>query len=210
MREMTRQAGEAFTLGLAVVVALGACRGEESTEPPIHLQRNMFTQDKGKPQRENPFFADSRTQRPPVEGTVPHGAPQPTDPRLTGLDPESGQPLKKIPVPVTAQFMARGQERFDIYCAPCHDRTGAGNGLVIQRAAGAIVKPPTYHQQRLREESVGYLYGVISNGKNTMPSYAHQIPVDDRWAIVAYLRALQRSQGAALSDVPSEERSKIQ
>lgn len=208
MRDMNRRVGALPLLGLGLAAGLAACRGEESTEPPIHLQRNMFTQDKGKPQRENEFFADKRTQRPPVEGTVPRGALDPNDPRVTGI--ADGSPVTKIPVPVTAQLMARGQERYDIYCAPCHDRTGGGNGIVVQRAGGSMVKPPSYHQQSLREQPVGYFYGVITNGVRTMPAYAHQIPVEDRWAIVAYLRALQRSQGASLADVPPEERSKLQ
>ena len=196
-----------ITAGLALLGVVG-CRGEKATEPPIHLQRNMFTQDKGKPQRENPFFADHRTQRPPVEGTVAVSAADPTSPVQTGRDAD-GALVKKSPVPVTMDLMRRGQERFNIYCAPCHSKSGGTPGIVVIRAAGSVVKPPPYWDERLRKEPDGHFFDVITNGKNSMPSYAHQIPVDDRWAIVAYVRALQRTHAATPDDVPPEQRSNL-
>lgn len=206
MRKRTLSAALACAL-----LGLSACRGGTATEPPVHIQRGMMTQDKGKPQRENPFFADHRTQRPPVEGTVGVAAPDPTDPVQTGREAEGEHKLlSRMPVPVTMPLLVRGRERYDIYCAPCHDKTGAGNGMVWQRAGGAMVRPPTYHAQNLRDQPDGHFFDVITNGIRTMPSYAHQVPVEDRWAIVAYIRALQRSTGATLADVPDTERSKLQ
>lgn len=198
--------GTKMVVGAALL--LGACRGAPSEDPPIHPQRNMFTQDKGKPQRENTFFPDGRVMRLPVEGTVPTTAPIDNDRYHKGQ--EGGQFVRDIPVAVTWELMRRGQERFNIYCAPCHDRTGSGNGIVVQRAAGAMVRPPSYVEERVRAMPAGELFHIITHGVRTMPSYSYQIPVEDRWAIVAYVRALQRSQYTVLADVPEEMRSKLQ
>ncbi len=187
---------------------LAGCRGGTSGEPPVHLQRNMFTQDKGRSQRENEFFEDRRTMRPEVEGTVPAHAPLGNDRFYQGKD-ENGQFVTEFPMAVTPELMTRGQQRFNIFCAPCHDRTGSGQGIVIQRAAGQIIRPPSYHEDRIRQLPVGQLFDTITHGVRTMPSYSYQVPIEDRWAIVAYVRALQRSQGATLADVPPELRSNL-
>ena len=104
------------------------------------------------------------------------------------------------------QLLKRGQERFNIYCAPCHGQTGDGQGIVVQRG---YLPPPSYHQDRLRKMPDGYIFDVITNGVRNMPSYRHQVPVADRWAIVSYLRALQRSQNATINDIPPEMRETV-
>jgi mono/diheme cytochrome c family protein len=115
--------------------------------------------------------------------------------------------LRELPMPVTHALLERGRERYDIYCSPCHDRTGSGSGMIVQRG---YKRPPSLHDVRLRDIPVGYLFQVIGNGFGVMPSYAAQISAPDRWAIVGYIRALQFSQAASLSDVPAEELQKLE
>ena len=203
-----------ITLTVSAILIAGTlmgCRGNPSEEPPYHLQRNMFTQDKGKPQRENTFFEDGRVMRPLEEGTVSASAPVVKTAYYTGKD-EQGRAVDKFPSEVTVdeKLLKRGQERFNIYCSPCHDRSGSGNGLVIQRAnklgAWAV---PAYFEQRLLDTPVGDIFSTITNGKNTMKSYAYQVPIADRWAIVAYVRALQRSQGLKVDQLTAEQRGQL-
>jgi mono/diheme cytochrome c family protein len=113
-----------------------------------------------------------------------------------------GKLVEELPLPLTRDLLARGRDRYDIYCSPCHDRAGYGAGMIVQRG---YKKPPSFHQDRLRDVPVGYLYQAITNGFGVMPSYAVQVREHDRWAIVAYLRALQLSQNARESDVPPEK-----
>ena len=117
-----------------------------------------------------------------------------------------GAPAATFPLPITADVMARGRERYDIYCAPCHDVAGTGRGSVVQRG---MLPPPTFHDDRLRAMPLGEFYGVITDGVRNMPGYAAQIPVNDRWAIAAYVRALQRSRNATLEDIPAAERANV-
>lgn len=206
---MGRSASLVCGLFLLAPLAAGGCRGGTSTEPPIlpiHV-RQMVTQDKARPQRQNNFFADKRAMRPEVEGTVAISAPIENDAFFKGMD--GGTFVTALPMKLTFELLQRGHERFDIYCSPCHDRTGSGNGIVVQRAAGSIVKPPSYHEDRIRAMPVGEIFNTITNGIRTMPSYAYQVPVEDRWAIVAYIRALQRSQRTTLADVPEDMRSNL-
>lgn len=198
----------------AALLALGfaACRGNTSDEPPVHWQRGMFTQDKGKAQRANLFFPDHRSMRPIEPGTVSTTAAIEPTPYLTGKD-DSGQFVSRWPAEVTVdqKLLSRGQERFNIYCAPCHDRTGAGNGIVIQhvKRTGALWTPKSYYDETVMKEPVGQLFDVITHGVRTMPAYAYQIPVSDRWAIVAYVRALQRSQNLNLAQLSPEQRNNL-
>lgn len=197
--------------GSLVILGLAGCRGNPSSEPPVHWQRNMFTQDKGKAQRENTFFEDHRAMRPLVEGTLSVNAPVEPGSYRTGKD-DSGAFVAKWPaeVRVSMDLLKRGQERFNIYCAPCHDRTGSGNGIVIQRAnKTSRWQPTSYFEDRILNMPVGQIFDTITNGVRTMPGYAYQVPVSDRWAIVAYVRALQRSQHAALADVPDSQRNNL-
>lgn len=192
-------------LSLAVLSSsLLACRGQTSKDTPIVGIRNMYDQPRYDIQEESAFFADHRTMRPLVEGVV--AVDQETDVRIAQgrLEDQSGYVLT-IPAEVVndpknggiEKMAARGKARYAIYCTPCHDGTGSGNGLVKKRAiasgATAFV-PPTFHQDRIRHMPDGQLFATITNGKNNMPPYAMQIPVNDRWAIVAYVRALQIAQ----------------
>ena len=164
----------------------------------------MHDQPKYIPLRESTFFADSRSARPLVEGTVARGHLR--DDELTYTGKVNGQDATVFPSPVDAAVMARGRERFDIYCSPCHGRTGQGDGMVVLRG---YRRPASFHQDRLRTAPVGHFFDVITNGFGAMPDYAAQIKVEDRWAIIAYIRALQVSEHATLADVPPPERDKI-
>jgi hypothetical protein len=190
------------TLGLLAVLAIPSalgCRGQTSTQPPIIPLRNMYDQDRYNAQAYSALFADHRTMRMPVQDTVP---------REREIDPQIGQGrladdsgyVLEIPKPVVDGFggmtslLDRGQDRFNIYCRPCHDGTGAGQGTVIQRS-GWQPPPPSFHQDRIRQMPDGQLFATITHGARIMPSYGPRIPVSDRWAIVGYVRALQLSQG---------------
>jgi len=168
-------------------------------------RQDMHDQPKYTPLRGSTFFADARSARSPVEGTVARGLLR--DDELLYSGKVNGVDAAVFPFRVDAQVMARGQERFNIYCAPCHSRTGEGDGMVVLRG---YRRPPSFHQDRLRETPVGHFFDVITNGFGAMPDYAAQIKAADRWAIVAYIRALQLSAHATLADVPSAERSRIQ
>ena len=167
-------------------------------------RQDMHDQPRFKPYAKSDFFADKRSARPLVDGTVARGHLREDAVLYTGK--AAGKPADAFPFPVTADVMARGRERFDIFCSPCHGRTGAGDGMIVQRG---YRKPPTFHQDRLRQAAPGYTYDVITNGFGAMPDYAQQIPVRDRWAIVAYITALQRSQHAAADRLPAEARAAL-
>ncbi len=186
---------------LASTLALVAgCRGQTGgKDPPIFGIRNMYDQPKYDVQEESSFFPDHRTMRPLVEGVIAreeHGdLVSVTGRRSDGSDWTPTLPAEVIQsFPTYEAIAARGHERYDIYCAPCHDMTGNGNGLVKQRAqaSGATAfAPPSLHQDRLRHIPDGQLFATISNGKNTMPPYGAQLSVNDRWTIVWYVRQLQ-------------------
>jgi len=164
-------------------------------------RQDMHDQPRFKPLAESDFYADLRSARPPVDGTVARGQLHEDTYLYTGKLGNS--PGDYMPFLVTQEVLARGRERFNIYCAPCHSRLGDGNGMVVQRGFRA---PPSYHTERLRKAPLGYFFDVMSNGFGAMPEYASQIPVTDRWDIVAYIKALQLSQGAAASDVPAGQK----
>jgi mono/diheme cytochrome c family protein len=168
-------------------------------------RQDMHDQPKYVPMRESAFFPDARSARPIVEGTVARGQLQEDTLLYTGK--VNGADTTVFPFRVDEAVMARGQERFDIFCAPCHGRTGQGDGMVVRRG---YRRPPSIHQDRLRDAPAGHFFDVITNGFGAMPEYASEIKVEDRWAIVAYVRALQLSGRATLADVPPSERDKIQ
>jgi hypothetical protein len=198
---MKRLPSYPLLLGLAVTAAiLGACRGQESDKPPVHLNPNMDSQPRVDPQSESKFYSDRRSMRQPVEGTIAQNALY-EGPYGTGKDSETRYTLE-IPMPITMELLKRGQDRFGIYCTPCHDRTGYGHGMVVR---GRPWKPTNFHDSYARTMSDGQMFDAITHGARTMPAYGPQIPVKDRWAIVAYVRALQFSQAAALGDVPPEQ-----
>lgn len=193
---------------LLAVLLLASCRGTEHEHTPIHLNLNMDYQERYDPQEANPFFADNRSMRPLVPGTVARGMLRENSEFYRGRTSD-GSYVAEMPVPLTRALLERGQARYDIFCTPCHGAAGDGDGLITAGGFG-YTPAPTYHNDRLREIEDGYLYDVIANGIRTMPAYGHQVPVADRWAIVAYIRALQRSQYADPGDVPPSIRAEIQ
>jgi cytochrome c553 len=179
----------------SVVVAcvlLAACRQDMHDAPRLD------------PLESSTFFADGRASRQLVANTVPRGHLREDEHLYTGK--VNGQPATEFPMPVTAAVMARGRERFEIFCAPCHGKSGEGNGMIVQRG---FRKPPSYHEQRLRDQPVGYYFDVMTNGFGAMQDYAAQVPVTDRWAIAAYIRAIQLSHNARVEDVPADRRGEL-
>jgi mono/diheme cytochrome c family protein len=139
-----------------------------------------------------------------VANTVARGQLREDEHLFTGK--VGGQLATEFPTPVTAETMARGQERFDVFCSPCHGRTGDGNGMIVQRG---FRRPPSYYEERLRNAPVGYLFEVMTNGFGAMQDYSAQVPVADRWAIAAYVRALQLSRSGTLNEVPADVREEL-
>lgn len=189
------------------MLGLAGCRGTQSDDAPIHLNLNMDFQERFDPQEANPFFADNRSMRPLVPGTVARGTLREDVAFYEGRT-QGGGFINQLPVPTTRALLERGRERFDIFCAPCHGQVGDGEGIITTGGFG-YTPAPTFHSDRLREMQEGYFYDVIANGIRTMPAYGHQVPPADRWAIVAYIRALQRSQYARPDDVPASIRADI-
>jgi mono/diheme cytochrome c family protein len=175
-------------LAVVTVLLLAGCR------------QDMHNQPRFKPLAESDFYSDLRSARPPVEGTVARGELRANSYFYSGMLPGSNTPGDYMPFPVTKQVLARGRERFDIYCAPCHSRLGDGNGIVPSR--GFARKPPSYHIERLRKAPLGYFFDVMTHGFGMMQDYASQISPEDRWAIAAYIRALQLSQNATAAEIP--------
>jgi mono/diheme cytochrome c family protein len=167
-------------------------------------RQDMHNQPKYRGLRPSGFFADGASARPRVEGTVARGTMQEDEAFFTGK--VSNVAVKELPFPVDALVLDRGEERFNIFCAPCHGRTGVGNGMVVQRG---YRQPPSFQTDRLRQADPGYLFDVITNGFGVMPDYKVQIAPRDRWAIVAYVRALQLSQHAATADIPGGDPTKV-
>ena len=161
-------------------------------------REDMQNQPKVLPLRESDFYADKRSERPLIEGTVAQGHLDADTYFYTGKVGNSDGDY--MPFPATAEVLARGQQRFNIYCSPCHGETGEGNGMIVQRG---YKRPPSYHSERLRKAPIGYFFDVMTNGFGAMPDYAEQVTPRDRWAIAAYIRALQLSQNANRSDVPA-------
>jgi mono/diheme cytochrome c family protein len=187
----TRDISRAVALAL-LVAGLAGCR------------QDMHNQPKFKGFRQNVFFADQRSARPLVEGVVARGHLDDDPAFYKGVG--SSGPLATNPLPIDSAVLARGQERFNIYCTPCHDRTGSGEGMIVQRG---YKQPPSFHEDRLRAMPDGYFFQVMTNGFGTMPTYRTQVSPRDRWAIVAYIRALQLSQHATLADVPDADRAAL-
>ena len=172
---------------------------------PIACRRDMQDQPKYKDLRGSAFFDDRRSARPVVPDTVARGFLHAGELFQTGK--RNGQPVAELPVPLTRELLDRGRQRYDIFCAPCHGLTGGGLGMVVQRG---FRQPPSFDIDRLREAPVGYIFDVETAGFGAMPDYAGQIPAADRWAIAAYVRALQLSQRTTLADVPSGARRTLE
>jgi len=168
-------------------------------------RQDMHDQPKYIPLRPSDFFADGRSARPIIEGTVARGHLNDDTAFYTGKGAD-GKVVNDFPMPVTKEMILRGQQRFNVFCTPCHDRTGNGNGVIVRRG---YRHPPTYHSDRLRQMPNGHFFDVITNGFGAMQDYAAQVPPADRWAIVSYIRALQLSQQASIDDVPAEARGQL-
>jgi hypothetical protein len=190
-------------MALRAVVVLGAI---VLLAVVVGCRQEMYDQPKYQPLEKSSFFSDSRSSRPVVEGTVARGMLD----AVAAPIPPGGAPSQlatTLPMPLTRELVFRGRERYDIFCSPCHDRTGAGEGMVVRRG---YRPPPSLHIDRLRDAPIGHFYDVMTRGLGAMPDYAQQIPPSDRWAIAAYVRALQLSQRAVVADVPREERLKLE
>jgi mono/diheme cytochrome c family protein len=164
-----------------------------------YLHQDMADQPKNRPLSPSDFFPDGRSERPPVENTVARGA-------LADDDLFAPKDSNAFPLPVNQELLERGEERYKIFCSPCHGLQGDGNGTIAMRG---MKRPPTYHQDRLRQAPNGYFYDNITNGFGAMYGYSAQIPPRDRWAIIAYLRALQLSRNAKVADLPTALRQKL-
>jgi mono/diheme cytochrome c family protein len=182
-----------------------------SPQPRIHIIPDMDNQPKFKTQSRNPMFADRRAMRPPVAGAVPRGAVLGEPAVTSGKLGESW--VEAIPIEIDRSLIERGRQRYDIYCSPCQGLAGFGDGMVARRAdellEGTWTPPTSFHSDLLRERPAGHLFNTITNGIRNMPAYGPQITVEDRWAIVAYVRALQRSQKATVDDVPDDIRAQL-
>jgi mono/diheme cytochrome c family protein len=204
-----------FTLAFVVVllVSVMGFRGSISTRPPIEVFPDMDHQAKYKPQATSKFFADGRADRPIPAGAVPFGRDSGlADPAFLRADDfryggkaADGSFARGFPkdLEITRAFVERGQNRFQIYCSPCHGQLGDGNG--ITKSYGMLTTP-SYHDDRIRNMPEGEIFNTITNGKNTMMPYADKLSPDDRWAVVAYVRALQRAAHGTINDVPTEQR----
>ena len=166
---------------------------------------DMQDQPKYRPQRPSDFFADGRSERQPVEGTIARGTLNEDTAFYEGKDAD-GNDITDFPLAIDKVVLHRGQQRFNVYCAPCHGRLGNGLGMIVRRG---FKQPPSYHIDRLREAPVGHFYDVITNGYGAMLNYASQVQPRDRWAIVAYIRALQYSEHANLSDLSAASQRRI-
>ena len=223
-----------FLLGI-VVVAMCGFRGERGQRTPWEIFPDMVRQQKVRAQAPLDFFADGRGPRVPIASTVPIGYEMPKSQTTTaGITSSAVPPGEEfshtqigfsvgtdyyntgkmganwgtgIPHPVNAELMQRGQQRFNITCSVCHGLTAAGNGIAKQYGLNTVA---TLQDERIRKMADGEIFNTITNGKNTMMSYGGNVPVADRWAIIAYVRALQRSQNAAAADVPTEELAKLE
>ncbi len=190
MRAPARMLG---SLPLAAALCTVGCRSD------------MVDQPKYKPLAQSDLFDNHQAARPLVSGTVAREQLRSDTPYFTGKS--GGQLVETVPVPVTRELLSRGQQRFNIYCAPCHGRDGYGQGMVVRRG---FKTPPSFHIDRLRNGPIGHFFDVETNGFGVMPSYASQIPVADRWAITAYVRALQLSQFAPVAMAPPAVRQKLE
>jgi mono/diheme cytochrome c family protein len=187
-----RPVGRALAvLALTSLVAVTGCaRGCTSSRPPIQVNPSMDDQPKVRPQTASAFFYDGASMRPPVPGTIPIGGLKEDTAFFTGLGAD-GQPVAAIPVKVDEALIERGRQRYTIYCQPCHDARGDGRGILFQRGN---VPTATFHQEKIQKYPDGLMFDVITNGRGLMPGYRWPIPPADRWAIIAYVRELQRTR----------------
>ena len=180
-------------LAFAALAGAAACR------------QDMHNGPRYEPLQESDIYPDKRASRPIVEGTVARGLLKDDDVFFTGM--QAGAPVDRIPMPLTDAVVARGRDRYDVYCSPCHGLAGDGDGMIVKRG---YRRPTSYHDPRLRNERAGYFFDVMTRGFGQMPDYAAQVSPKDRWAIVAYIRALQLSQHASVGDLSPEEKGRLE
>jgi len=179
---------------ILLLCVLNGCKRDDMAEQPRY-----------DPLEPSQFFADGKSSRELVPGTVPRNRDLPSQARYEAQ--ASGQEMTAFPIEIGLKELKRGQERFNIYCTPCHGYSGDGDGMIVQRG---LTRPPSFHAQRLRDASPGHFFNVITNGYGAMYSYAERVSVEDRWMITAYIRALQLSRNANVADLTAEDRSKLQ
>src|SRR6266404_768220 len=195
-----------FALCTVMVVAIAGKRGSISRRPPIELFPDMNRQPKLRPQVPNAFFADGRSSRPPIPGTIAREDRYEDLPVNTGRVTGTTNFVETIPVEVTAKLLARGQQRFNINCSPCHGAQGDGNGVVKKLGLATVA---SLHDKRIVELPDGEIFNTITYGKNTMGPYGANVTIDDRWAVIAYVRALQLSRLGSIDDVPESMRASL-
>ena len=200
---------------VVLVISIAGFRGRRSTQPPVEVFPDMNRQAKYKPQAESKFFADGRADRPLPAGVVPRGRTVTADPAFLRADDflyrgknPAGEFARGFPpqLVIDQRFMERGRERYTIYCAPCHG--GLGDGQGITKAYG-MVTTASYHDDRIRQMAEGEIFNTITNGKNTMAAYADKLSPADRWAVIAYVRALERARMGAVADVPADHKADL-
>lgn len=199
-------------LSLLPFALIARARTARTAEPRIHVFPDMDNQGRYKSQQVNRLFADTRAMRPPVEGTVARGQLQEDDHLYRGV--RSGEWAAGFPMKIDREVMERGRERYDIHCSPCHGLAGYGDGIVARRAdalqEGTWVQPSSLHTDLVRSRPSGHIFNTITNGIRNMPPYGFRVSVEDRWAVTAYVSALQLSQNAAIEDVPEKQRANVQ
>ena len=193
MKLKSRAVIQAGVISILCLVIMASCR------------QDMHDQPRVEPFEESDFFGDRRSARPALEGTIPRGHLRLDEHLYTGKI--NGELATTVPFPVTLDVLRRGQERYDIYCAPCHSKVGNGLGMIVQRG---MKQPESFHSQRLLEVEIGHFFDVTTNGFGNMYSYEERVEPRDRWAIAAYIRAMQLSQGANLSELPESDQRRIQ
>ena len=203
-----------FLLGVfllcVVIVSIAGFRGASTERPPIEIFPDMDRQAKLLPQEESRFYANQRASRKPVPGTVSRGETFKETPVNTGRVAGSTNFVEAIPVEVTSDLLQKGREQYGIYCAPCHGATGDGNGITTQYGMTVVADLHDYQTRRMVRRPAGDIFNTISNGKGLMGPYASKLSISNRWAVVAYVRALQRSRLATMADVPESERENIE
>lgn len=191
-------------LGFVVILSILGWRGRMSRKPPWEIIPDMKYQPKLRPQASAPFFPDHLSSRTNIAGTIPHGQAYADTPVHTGRRPGMTNFVETLPLPVTATLLAQGQQRYQTFCLPCHSPMGDGNGITTQYG---MLKAANYHDPRLVRMPDGELFNTITYGKNLMASYASQVAIGDRWAIIGYIHVLQRSRLGIIDDVPVPLRS---
>lgn len=195
-----------FALTVALVMVIAGKRGDVSRNRPISIIPDMDKQMKLLPQKDDSFFADGRSSRLPVAGTIAHGAPYQDWPIYTGRVTGLTNYVDNIPVPVTEQLMARGKQRYEINCLPCHGPQADGNGITKKYGMAVVAN---LHDKRIVVMPDGEIFHTITYGKGLMGAYASTVVPEDRWAIIAYLRALHRAQLGGMEDVPAEHQATL-